>query len=100
MPFANNQGVRIHDQVDGNGSPRVIRNLPRTTMCPFRRGGGTIAPTPINGGTVMAMRILWPNLPAQFVPIASEAVGPGFETEFHAKFEDVTDEQWANADAI
>jgi phosphoglycerate dehydrogenase-like enzyme len=59
-----------------------------------------MAPTPINGGTVMAIRILWPNLPAQFVPIAIEAVGPGVETEFHAKFEDVTDEQWANADAI
>ena len=48
----------------------------------------------------MEMRILWPNLPAQFVPIATEAVGPGFETEFCAKFEDVTDDQWANADAI
>ena len=50
--------------------------------------------------TVMAMRILWPNLPTQLVPVAAEAVGPGFETEFGEKFEDVTDEQWANADAV
>jgi len=48
----------------------------------------------------MAMRILWPNLPAQLIPIATEAVGAGFETEFREKFEDVTDEQWANADAV
>ena len=48
----------------------------------------------------MAMRILWPNLPAQLVPVATEAVGAGFDTEFHEKFEDVTDEQWANADAV
>ncbi|MDB5404464.1 MAG: dehydrogenase [Rhodopila sp.] len=48
----------------------------------------------------MAMRILWPNLPAQLVPVATEAVGPGFETEFREKFEDVTDEQWADADAV
>ena len=48
----------------------------------------------------MAMRILWPNLPARLVPVATEAVGPGFEMEFHERFEDVTDEQWANADAV
>ena len=43
----------------------------------------------------MAMRILWPNLPARLVPVATEAVGSGFELEFHEKFEDVSDEQWA-----
>jgi lactate dehydrogenase-like 2-hydroxyacid dehydrogenase len=59
-----------------------------------------MATTSNEGETVMAMRILWPNLPAQLVPVATEAVGPGFETEFHEKFEDVTDEQWANADAV
>ena len=48
----------------------------------------------------MAMRILWPNLPAPLVPVATEAVGPGFQTEFCEKFADVTDAQWANADAI
>ena len=48
----------------------------------------------------MAMRILWPNLPARLVPVATEAVGHGFEMEFHEKFEDVADEQWANADAV
>ena len=42
----------------------------------------------------MPMRILWPNLPAQLIPIATEAVGPGFELEFHAKFEDVPDDEW------
>ena len=51
-------------------------------------------------GNEMAMRILWPNLPAEFVPVVRDAVGPGFETEFCAAFPDVTDEQWANADAI
>ena len=48
----------------------------------------------------MAMRILWPNLPARLVPVATEAVGSGFELEFHEKFEDVSDEQWAKADAV
>ena len=61
--------------------------------------GHRIATIP-RGATVMAMRILWPNLPAQLVPVATEAVGPGFETQFREKFEDVTDEQWANADAV
>ena len=48
----------------------------------------------------MAMCILWPNLPARLVPVATEAVGSGFELEFREKFEDVSDEQWATADAI
>ena len=48
----------------------------------------------------MAMRILWPNLPARLVPVATEAVGPGFELQFQEKFEDVSDEQWAKADAV
>ena len=47
----------------------------------------------------MAMRILWPNLPARLVPVATEAVGSGFELVFREKFEDVSDEQWAKADA-
>ena len=49
------------------------------------------------GETVMAMSILWPNLPAQVVPIVTEAVGSGFETVFREKFDDVTDEEWARA---
>src|SRR5215472_7892537 len=53
-----------------------------------------------NEGNVMAMRILWPNLPTRLVPVATEAVGSGFELEFREKFEDVSDEQWANADAV
>src|SRR5271165_5893548 len=48
----------------------------------------------------MAMRILWPNLPAEYRPIALEAVGPGFETDFCASAAEVSDEQWASADAI
>jgi hypothetical protein len=48
----------------------------------------------------MAMRILWPNLPAEFQQIARDAVGPGFETEFCPSAADVSDEQWANGDAI
>jgi phosphoglycerate dehydrogenase-like enzyme len=54
----------------------------------------------MNEGDVMAMRILWPNLPARLVPVATEAVGSGFELQFHEKFEDVSDEQWAKADAV
>ena len=46
------------------------------------------------------MRILWPNSPARLVPVATEAVGSGFELEFREKFEDVSDEQWAKADAV
>src|SRR5580704_1831151 len=54
----------------------------------------------IERGDVMAMRILWPNLPARLVPVATEAVGSGFELEFREKFKDVSDEQWAKADAV
>ena len=46
------------------------------------------------------MRILWPNLPAELRQIARDAVGPGFETDFCASAAEVSDEQWANADAI
>src|SRR5215470_11537238 len=48
----------------------------------------------------MAMRILWPNLPTRLIPVATEAVGSGFELDFREKFEDVSDEQWAKADAV
>jgi hypothetical protein len=52
------------------------------------------------GGSETAMRILRPGIPAEYVQIARDAVGTEFETEFRADFSDVTDEQWANADAI
>lgn len=45
-------------------------------------------------------RILWPNIPDGFKQIARDAVGPGFETDLCANAADVTDEQWANADAV
>jgi phosphoglycerate dehydrogenase-like enzyme len=48
----------------------------------------------------MTMHILWPNLPAEYRQIARDAVGAGFETEFCASAAEVTDEQWANADAV
>src|SRR6266568_3315830 len=48
----------------------------------------------------MAMRILWPNLPAEMVPVAREAIGSGFETVFRANAAEVTDDEWANADAV
>jgi phosphoglycerate dehydrogenase-like enzyme len=51
-------------------------------------------------GNEMAMRILWPNLPAEYRPIALEAIGSGFETDFCATPAEVTDPQWASADAI
>ena len=48
----------------------------------------------------MTMRILWPNIPAEFQPVARAAIGEGFIAEFCATAAEVTDEQWANADAI
>jgi hypothetical protein len=51
-------------------------------------------------GNEVAKRILWPNIPVEFVQVVRDAVGPGFETGFCANFSDVTDEQWANAYAI
>ena len=48
----------------------------------------------------MTMRNLWPNLPAELRPVVLEAIGSGFQTDFCANAADVTDEQWANADAV
>ena len=48
----------------------------------------------------MAMRILWPNISPDYVPVARDAVGQDFETDFCSSAADVMDEQWANADAI
>lgn len=48
----------------------------------------------------MAMRILWPNISAEFQPVAREAVGDGFETLFHDSFDKVPDEHWATADGL
>ncbi|HUN41361.1 MAG TPA: C-terminal binding protein [Acetobacteraceae bacterium] len=48
----------------------------------------------------MAMHILWPNLPPEFEPVVRDAVGPGFETDICSRFEEVSDAQWANADAV
>jgi lactate dehydrogenase-like 2-hydroxyacid dehydrogenase len=45
-------------------------------------------------------RILWPSLPAEFHQLSRDAVGPGFDTEFCAKAEEVTDEQWGEADGV
>jgi phosphoglycerate dehydrogenase-like enzyme len=81
--------------IDGRQAARF-----RARMWSFRCGDGTMATTSNEGEIVMVMRILWPNLPAQLVPVATEAVGPGFETDLHEKFEDVTDEQWADANAV
>jgi phosphoglycerate dehydrogenase-like enzyme len=48
----------------------------------------------------MTMRILWPNIPAGFEQVARDAIGEGFQTYFRAGFSDVTDEEWASADAV
>jgi phosphoglycerate dehydrogenase-like enzyme len=48
----------------------------------------------------MTIRILFPSIPPEWVSTVREAVGPGVETACAARFEDVTDEQWASADAI
>jgi phosphoglycerate dehydrogenase-like enzyme len=46
------------------------------------------------------MRILWPNLPPNLRPVATEAVGSGVETAFFEKADDVPDSEWASADAV
>ena len=46
------------------------------------------------------MRILWPNIPAGYEQVAREAIGEGFETDFCASADDVTDAQWAGASAV
>src|ERR1700722_18575962 len=80
---------------------RAIRNGPRDPGCVHPAAAVALSPQHRSTEeTVMPMRILWPNLPAQLIPIATEAVGPGFELEFHAKFEDVPDEKGAVAAAI
>src|SRR3954469_2348450 len=56
--------------------------------------------TTSNEGHIMAMRILWPRLPAEFHQLSREAVGAGFQTDFCTNAADVTDEQWAAADAV
>jgi len=41
-------------------------------------------------GNDTAMRILWPNLPAELIPVARDAVGLGFETDFCTSPAEVT----------
>jgi phosphoglycerate dehydrogenase-like enzyme len=48
----------------------------------------------------MAQRILWPAMPAEFRSIALAAIGDGFDPQFCASADEVTDEQWATAAAI
>src|ERR1700722_8955411 len=45
-------------------------------------------------------RILWPGLPEEYRQISRDAVGAGFQTEVCARADDVTDTQWAEADAV
>ena len=48
----------------------------------------------------MTMRILWPVMPPEFDDVARDAVGAGFETIFRRSIEEVTDAEWASADAV
>ena len=45
-------------------------------------------------------RILWTNMPAGYQDVARAAAGDGFIFEFCSKPDEISDEQWANADAI
>jgi lactate dehydrogenase-like 2-hydroxyacid dehydrogenase len=45
-------------------------------------------------------RILWPNLPPEYHQLSREAVGSGFQTDFSTAYADVSDTQWAEADAV
>ncbi len=44
--------------------------------------------------------ILWPSLPEAFQEIARDAIGDDFKAVFHTVSTDVTDAEWARADAI
>lgn len=48
----------------------------------------------------MTMRILWPRAGTGDHQVEIDAVGPDFVTDFGRNFDAVTDEQWADADAI
>lgn len=48
----------------------------------------------------MTMRILWPQMQPEFDSVARDAVGAGFETVFRRAPAEVTDEDWATADAV
>ena len=48
----------------------------------------------------MANRILWPNLQPEQRPAVMEMIGSGFETVFHAAPDQVSDAEWAAADAV
>src|SRR3954463_9209122 len=72
--------------------------------CAWARLRARCATTNFMGNNRMTIstsgRILWPRLPAEFHQLSREAVGAGFQTEFCAEAEDVTDAQWAEADAV
>ena len=48
----------------------------------------------------MAMRILWPVMQPEFEPVVRDAVGTGVEADFCRSLAEVTDAQWAAADAV
>jgi phosphoglycerate dehydrogenase-like enzyme len=48
----------------------------------------------------MAMRILWPVMQPEFEQVARDAVGTGVEIDFCRSVDQVTDAQWAAADAV
>lgn len=48
----------------------------------------------------MTKRILWPVMQPEFESVAREAVGPGFETLFRRAIDEVSDAEWASADAV
>lgn len=48
----------------------------------------------------MTMRILWPVMQPEFDEVARDAVGAGFETIFRRSVDEVTDAEWASADAV
>ena len=48
----------------------------------------------------MAMRILWPRAATDSRQVELDAIGSGFEAVFQTGFDQVTDAQWASADAL
>lgn len=48
----------------------------------------------------MTMRILWPQMQPEFDQVALDAIGPGFEAVFRRAPAEVTDADWATADAV
>src|SRR5580698_10084403 len=77
---------------------------PSHAMCTDRQSSAHCRATTTTGNDRMSTsnfgRILWPNLPPEYHQLSRDAVGTGFQTDFCTAYADVSDMQWAEADAV